>query len=348
MNSSLHYIYNIVWSACALLTLCSLSACITDDVEPDTQTGNFLACWKALDENYCFFGEKGEEYGLDWNEVKTRYMARISEGMTDEQLFEVLASMVCELRDGHVNLYANHDVARYGAWFDDYPANYSDTLQRIYLGRSEDYRQTASLVYKILLDNLAYVRCSTFGSQFGDGNLGELMRQVATCDGMILDVRSNGGGQLAAAQKLASLFINEKQTLYYISHKTGRAHDALSAPRAVEVAPFEGLRWQKPVCVLTNRRTYSAANTFAMMLKGLPQVTLVGDRTGGGAGMPFATELPNSWTLRFSACPMYDRQMQCGEEGVEPDVAVSLTDEDAARGKDTIIETARALLKAKH
>ena len=79
-------------------------------------------------------------------------------------------------------------------------------------------------------------------------------------------------------------------------------------------------------------------------MKALPRVTIVGDRTGGGSGLPFSSELPNGWSVRFSACPSFDADMQHTEFGIEPDVKVSMSDEDRAKGVDTIIETARALL----
>ncbi len=329
-----------------LAPLLLLASCITEDVPADTRQGNFDALWRTLDEHYCFFSYKAEEYGLDWNEVRERYAPAISETMTEAQLFEVLAKMTYELRDGHVNLYAAHDVARYGAWFDDYPMNYSDSLERKYLGRSEDYAQASSLQYRVLDDNIGYVRCASFSSDFGDGNLQELVRALMGCDGLILDLRSNGGGMLTAAQHLASLFINETTVVGYMAHKTGPGHDDFSTPQAVSLEPFRGLRWQKPVALLTNRRTYSAANAFVMYLKGLPGVTVVGDRTGGGAGMPLSTELPGGWLLRFSACPVYDRHMELSEMGIDPDVKVDISAADYARSVDTIIETARTLLRA--
>ena len=61
--------------------------------------------------------------------------------------------------------------------------------------------------------------------------------------------------------------------------------------------------------------------------------------------MPFSSELPNGWFLRFSACPMYDRNMNCTETGIDPDVKVDISDEDFHKGIDTIIETARAILR---
>ena len=322
-----------------------LCACITEDLPDNTRRGNFEALWKTLDQRYCFFDYKKETYGLDWNEVYERYAPAFNEGMSDRQLFEVLANMTYELRDGHVNLYASHNSARYGAWFDDYPANYSDSLERIYLGRSEDYEIASGLKYKILDDHIGYVRCSSFQYGFGNGNLHEMLRTLALFDGLIIDVRHNGGGLLTAAEKLASIFTNTEYTAGYISHKTGPGHSDFSTPMSIRIAPFEGLRWQKPAVILTNRKTYSAANAFVLFLKNRPNITIIGDKTGGGSGMPFTSELPNGWTLRFSACPMFDSNMQQTELGIDPDIKVDITDEDYAKGIDTIIEAARRQLR---
>lgn len=321
-----------------LISLLSLTACVTQEVEDNNRLGNFESLWRVLDEHYCFFDYKKEAYGLDWNKVRETYKPRISEAMSNKQLFEVLSDMTYELRDGHVNLSAAHNVSRYGRWFDDYPMNQSDSLERIYLGRAEEYQQTGGLKYRILKNNVGYVRCTTFEYAFGDGNLQEMMRYLATCNSMIVDVRSNGGGMLTAAEKLASLFVNEETTVGYMCHKTGTAHDAFSAIEPINLKPFTGLRWQRKLYILTNRRTYSAANSFVMFLKGLPQVQVVGDRTGGGAGMPFSAELPNGWSIRFSACPMYDRNHQITEMGIDPDVKIDITSDDFRRGVDTILE----------
>lgn len=322
-----------------------LSSCITEDEANNTPTGNFETCWKLIDEHYCFFDYKNKEYGLDWAAVRERYRQGVTDDMRSEQLFEVLRRMTAELRDGHVNLSAAHDVARYGAWFDDFPMNFSDSLAHRYLGRSEDFRVGSGLRYRVLSDNVGYIRCASFASPLGSGNLQEMMRALAMCDGLIVDVRSNGGGLLTSAEQLASLFINEPTTRAYMQHKRGPRHDDFSPMEAIRIEPFKGLRWQKPVCILTNRRTFSAANSFVMFLKGLPRVTVIGDRTGGGAGLPFTSELPNGWTLRFSASPMYDSEMHMTEMGIDPDVKVDISSADYARSIDTIIEAARQRIR---
>ena len=154
---------------------------------------------------------------------------------------------------------------------------------------------------------------------------------------------------ITSAQKLASRFTDEELLVGYIQHKTGRGHSDFSAMEAQYLQPGKGIRWRKPVCVLTNRSVYSAANEFVKCMKAIGRarkgasssVTIIGDTTGGGAGMPFSSELPNGWGVRFSACPMYDAVGNTTEFGIAPDVKVDITDEDFAKGLDTIIEAAR-------
>jgi C-terminal processing protease CtpA/Prc len=70
----------------------------------------------------------------------------------------------------------------------------------------------------------------------------------------------------------------------------------------------------------------------------------MGDTTGGGSGLPFTSELPNGWSIRFSASPYFDRDMNNTEWGIEPDIKVDMSKDDELQGIDTIIETARAYL----
>lgn len=97
--------------------------------------------------------------------------------------------------------------------------------------------------------------------------------------------------------------------------------------------------------VLVNRSVFSAANEFVKYMRHFPEVVIVGDRTGGGAGLPFSSELPNGWSIRFSACPIYDTDLRSTEDGMEPDVSVGLSSNDISRGTDSMIEKAREIIR---
>ena len=322
--------------------LLALSSCVRDLDYEDTPQGNFDALWTIIDEHYCFLDYKRESIGLDWNNVRQKYRSRLSKSMRNEQLFEVLAEMLAELKDGHVNLYAAHDMGRNWSWYEDFPTNFYQDLQDAYLGT--DYKIAASLKYRILPDNIGYVVCNSFQTGFGNGNLSEIMQYLRTCNGLILDVRDNSGGDLTNAELLAARFTNERILTGYICHKTGPGHNDFSSLEPQYLEPASGIRWQKKAVVLTNRRCYSATNTLIRDLRCCPLVTILGDQTGGGSGLPFSSELPNGWSVRFSACPMFDHDKQQIEFGIQPDIQVSLTEEDHIRGIDTLIEAARALL----
>ncbi len=332
----------IILLLAVLTTLFTFTACVDEEEFPDSPSGNFEALWKIIDEHYCFFDYKQHEYGLDWNNIYKIYKVRANEQINNYQLFEVLSDMLGELRDGHVNLYTSFDNGRYWNWHEDYPSNFSDSLKRRYL--DTDYHITSGISYKILDDNIGYMYYGSFSSAIGEGGLNEIFSHFALCNGVILDIRNNGGGALTNAEMLAARFCNEKTLVGYTQHKTGKGHQDFSEMLAQYIEPSSKVRWHKGVVVLTNRSVYSAANDFVKYMKCFPNVKIVGDKTGGGGGMPFTSTLPNGWTVRFSACPSYDKDRQQVEFGIEPDYMVSLTDEDFAKGEDTLIEFARKLL----
>ena len=138
---------------------------------------------------------------------------------------------------------------------------------------------------------------------------------------------------------------SEEVTTAYMCHKTGKGHNDFSAPEKLYLEPSKGAVWLRPVVVLTNRGVYSSANHFVMMMRELPNVIVMGDKTGGGSGMPLNSTLPNGWNVRFSACPILDAQGKHTEFGIEPDVKVHITESDWNSGRDTMIERAKDLIK---
>lgn len=320
-----------------------LTSCHKIEERADDPRGNFEALWSILDEHYCFFKEKG----VDWDQVHDKYARRIGSEMTREELFIVCADMLDELRDGHVNLSAPFNTSYYRKWWSDYPQNFNKRLiEESYF--NFNYRQSSGMMYGLLENNIGYIYYENFSATVGEGNLDYALNFLAAARGLIIDIRDNGGGSLTNVETLVARFIDRPTLVGYISHKTGPGHDDFSEPYAITYNPAGPgrVRWAKPVVVLTNRSTFSAANNFASVMKLLPGVRIAGATTGGGSGMPYSSEIPCGWSVRFSACSMLDANGVSTEGGVTPTegCAVDMDPQDALNGKDTILEKAMELL----
>lgn len=318
-----------------------LASCHDVPEYADNPRGNFEALWAILDEHYCFFEYKD----VDWQAVRTEYSRKIDDRMTDEELFRVCADMLLELRDGHTNLVSPFDMSRYWIW-EQYPQNYDERLiLEHYL--HFDYKKASGISYGMLKNNVAYMHYGSFSSTIGEGNLDMILSSLSLAEGLIIDVRDNGGGILTNAETLVARFIDNPVPAGFIAHKTGPGHNEFSEPYAYSIEPARGrVHWNKPVVVLTNRSSFSATNNFVSIMKTLPNVRIVGDVTGGGCGMPFTGELPNGWSVRFSAAPIYDVDGNLTEFGVEPSEGcrVDMTEADRQANRDTIMERAFEVL----
>jgi hypothetical protein len=325
-----------------LLLLLSLSACERLLIEPNPANApvqNFDLLWREVDQKYAYFDLKR----IHWDSVYAEFRPRVHNEMTQRELFGVMADMLFLLRDGHVNLMSRFDVARNWEWFLDHPQNFNFSLiERNYLGRDH---QIARPFRTTVIDSVAYIYYGSFLSIISETTLDLLIEQYAGLKGLIIDVRNNGGGSIAMVDVLASRFAGERRLVGYSRYKDGPGHNDFTRfyPRYLD--PEEKKQFAMPVVVLTNRSVYSAANDFVSTMSQLPQVTLVGDTSGGGGGAPYSGELMNGWSYRFSSTQLFNGALEHIEDGVPPDIKVDMKPEDALQGRDTILETALELLR---
>lgn len=326
-----------------LLPALLLTGCVEEDQFSNSPTGNYDALWSIIDERYCFFEQARQQHGLDWDDVYHKYKPQVQAAESNAELFDIYGNMLRELKDGHVNLTSDYGTTYYWDWSLNHPLNFSDSLQRNYLGN--DFRLTNGIKYTTLPSNIGYMYVGSFESSLSSDNVSLMLLRLAESKGIIIDIRNNGGGMLTSAEELAAHFVSGKTHCGYIQHKTGKGHNDFSSPEKLYIEP-NGVIWKKPVVVLTNRAVYSSANHFVMLVKPLPQVVVIGDKTGGGSGLPLNSTLPNGWTVRFSACPILDIEGKHTEFGITPHEEVQITSADWNNGRDTIIERAIALINS--
>ena len=311
---------------------------------------NFESMWKQLNEKYSFFEYKN----IDWDSVYNVYKPKIYSDMEAQELFDVLAEMMNSLRDGHSNLFAPFDYSRNWSWYLDYPANFDQNiLERNYLGT--DYSVTGPFKHKWLENNIAYIYYGSFsGSLITQEQWDYIANKYANCKAIIFDIRNNGGGYMSNVEFIGSQLIDADLTFGYYKVKNGPNHNDFSEKIDYKISPAKkddenGKRplANKDFFLLTNRHCFSAANFFAMLVKELPNATIIGDYTGGGGGLPMDYQLPNGWTYRFSATATYTTSDFNIEHGIEPNIKIDMSSEDIAAGKDSIIEKALSIIKEK-
>ena len=309
------------------------------DNHKNTPSENFEALWQIIDEKYCLFDDKK----VDWDSVYAVYQPQFDTMQLvafedNYRMFDLMEEMLNTLEDGHVNLYSPFDVSVCRSWYEGYPENFdSEILTKYYL---KDYRRAGGLNYnRIDGDSIGYVYYGSFSDGFSYLNWLMVMNYFADCKGIVLDVRNNGGGSMENAYRLAAPFFTRDTVVGYWQHKSGKGHEDFSEVEEMKMEGGKG-NWRRPVVVLCNRHSYSAANFFVSIMRYADNCLVLGGKSGGGGGMPMSYELPNGWMVRFSSVKMYDREMQSIEGGIRPHLLVNQHSKD----KDDLIEEAVDLI----
>ncbi len=324
-----------------LLMVIILLSCEKIFMEPDASRDPetvFEDIWTFADRHYSFFEYKD----VDWDEVYSRYRGKVHSGLNPVQFFDICADMLYELKDGHVNLLSSFDRSRYWEWYLDSPENfYYSIIERHYY--QDRQRYIGPLEY-LDLGQLIYVYYGSFANTISEGNLDLLINNLSLKKGLILDIRNNGGGNIDNARRLASRFTEQKVKVGTNWVKSGPGHEDFIT-EDIFIEPHDGPRFDGKVVVLTNRRSYSASTYFTQYIRELSNVTLVGDTTGGGGGLPAFRDLPNGWLLRVSSSRFYAPDGLNIEGGIPPDFQIDIDEEEAfANEEDPIIEKAIELI----
>jgi hypothetical protein len=296
-----------------------LTSCEKAFIKPNQASkdpyANFEYLWKQCDEKYSFFELKQ----VDWKKVHDDYKAKIYTGISDDSLFSVMGSMLNELRDDHSNLISYFNVSAYRNSLKVQPNIFWRTITDNYLNKS--FVTTGPFVHDFLSNGrVGYIRFAAFTGQINSGNLNYVLNRYANTKGIILDMRGNGGGAVSDVFALLSRFVEQETTVFKVRIKSGTGHNEFSNPEDARVKPASGSSFKGKVILLIDRGTYSAGSFTALGMKALPNITLMGDTTGGGLGLPNGGQLPNGWTYRFSITQTLGLNGENFENGVPPDI----------------------------
>jgi tricorn protease len=205
---------------------------------------------------------------------------------------------------------------------------YQDTLRRA--------RET---VTRLSNGRIGYLHIAAMDQASLDVYERDLYAQADGKDGLIIDVRNNGGGS-TADRLLSSIMVQPH---------------AYTVPRGADPAkkghyPVDRLfiqRYSLPINMLCNEKSFSNAEITAHAFKTLKRGTLVGTQTYGGVISTGSTSLIDGTTVRTPFRGWYlPDGTDMEQNGAMPDMVVPQTAEDESASRDTQLETAVAdLLK---
>ena len=85
---------------------------LPNEVENSPQQ-NFDLFWETLHHKYSYFELKK----VDWQIVYDTLSPKVSDQMSSEELFDLMADALFLLRDGHTNLISGFDIGRNWNWY---------------------------------------------------------------------------------------------------------------------------------------------------------------------------------------------------------------------------------------
>ena len=147
-------------------------------------------------------------------------------------------------------------------------------------------------------------------------------------DGLVIDLRDNTGGYLAAATKMAKLFLENGKVIYSLNEKNG---STVSKDDTDEARTY-------PVYVLVNGNTASASEILAAALRDSYGAMLVGSTTYGKGKVQKTSTLSDGTMYKYTSAKWLTPNGLCIDEvGLKPDIEI---DASADYTKDLVYNAA--------
>jgi hypothetical protein len=356
-----------LWIILLVLCSCRKEAEFTSPTAyNNTPQGNFDAFWNGIDQNYVFF--KYDK--INWDSIYSYYRPQINSQTSKRKLFLICVEIMNQMIDGHRELTSNDsELGDYALFNDDYVNKFPYTFEienviakldtggflSTIQGELPSGNNTSVQYLLSIIKNkpIFYVYMAYFGKGLQETTnkayFDELINQVnqSNYNSMIIDLRSNGGGFATEFNTFVSYFISSNYTWGYSEMRLGRDRYTMSPKIPQQIVP-NNVRFNKKVVVLVDRYSFSAAELTALAMKNLPNVTVIGQQTGGANG-PVSTEkeftgnfsMPNGWQIQLAQRVTLDKNQQIFEgKGVVPDIIVPFNQSNFNAGRDDILEKA--------
>ncbi|MDX2018080.1 MAG: S41 family peptidase [Planctomycetota bacterium] len=302
----------------------------------------FDRVWKEFDTTYAMFGLRE---GVDWDRARETYRPIAAGRKNNLELAAVLATMIGQLRDLHATVVVNNEAVR--SFVRPVRRNFTGMPSGSLLRRVQ--RQWKTLSTGRTEDEIGYVNLRSLDATAAD-DFDEALEGLAHCWALVIDLRSNGGGDERLAQQIVGRFLT-KPVVYSRSRvRSGPGRTDLTEPADRVASPREAnpWRWEAPVVVLQGGATFSSAESMVLMFREAGFET-IGDTTAGSSGNPKSLELPHGLVVNVPRWLDLDPQnLPVEGRGVKPTVEMLFPVSEFDDGADPLLAKVVERLRQTH
>jgi carboxyl-terminal processing protease len=323
---------------------------------------NFEELWETFHHRYPFF----ELRKVDWRKQYDIYRSKVTSKTSDAELFDIFCRMLDPLDDGHVELKTKTSDGGKKRYFTagKKPRFYQEfTKPQI----KELFKTTEKTLVANGFGHLAetpawifrYCRSQTVGYMrilelegIKKSKLTAALDKIALdfmdLQGFIIDVRDNPGGDDSTAVTIINRFCDRERVAFHRRTKIGPGEHAFTPLKTWHIKPEGDVQFTGPTVLLTCDAVFSGGEVFALTIRQLPHVMILGDHTNGIFSYQLEKKLPNGWEYCLSYQKYFSADMVCYEgKGVPADIKLFNSTADIEKGADPLITVALEVLKSK-
>lgn len=305
-------------------------------LDPEKNRKSLKQLRSAIEEKY----SHRDLRGIDWNARFAEFEPRLVDTKTSRQ-FAILAGQLLEVaRDAHIWLDADGD--RLAGFRRRVRPNVDRELLKQTVHQFQAVNRTVATGR--FPDGPAYLVIGSWAQKAARDieAAAKWIDGLSPDDTLILDIRFNGGGDERLAKKIAGRFV--ERSVVYAGH-VNRDTSSPSGFSEINKRTLKPIRpgFQGRMVVLMGPVNMSSCEAFLLMMKQVPQCTLMGEKSYGSSGNPKPMRLANGVTVFL---PSWVALTPDGEpfegKGISPDVHVEFPD---GSEDDPLINAALELLK---
>jgi len=197
-----------------------------------------------------------------------------------------------------------------------------------------------SVEWSLKNGNTAYIQIFQFDDFLARNFKNQVYQILKTpeVEKIVLDLRNNPGGYLETAQEIAGYFLENGQTVLIEDFGGNKEQQIYKAEGDSELLKY-------PVVVLINEGSASASEILAGALRDNRNVQLIGEKSFGKGSVQELAELRGGSFLKITIAKwLTPKGNLIADVGLEPDIKVEITDQEAEEGKDPQLDKALEII----